>query len=230
MKKAIILFIIISFTFHKLKAQESPNGFSLNRLEIGIEGGPDLAFQVGGYASVFQNAPLISFSTGCDGQYNFTHKFSINTGILFEQKGNYSNTPVTDNRGAPIGEAIIDRNLYDYLVLPILARYSFTETSIFFIEGGPYFGFLLNHTDYLSIEGNGMPSLTVNNYTRQDNRFDVGASLGLGIGKQMAGRFRIEIEVRGNTGITAIIPPTQVFSTGVYNESIGFLLGLRYKL
>ena len=86
------------------------------------------------------------------------------------QKGfvieDFDNPPVTFDEGTAT---------LNYLELPLLIKFNFGETAKFFVMGGPSIGYLLDHK--LVIDGEDNDDLF-----EFDNRLELGAHLGAGIG------------------------------------------------
>jgi len=231
MKISNISFIFI-FLFHFANAQDN-----LNKIDFGIEAGPDAASQRGGFQNNNQQT-LWGFSAGFTGQYNLTPKFSIRSGIGFEEKG-YSilqtfTTVINPQTGSLETDGTINGySPMDYLILPVFAKYRFGKSRIkFFAEGGPYLGYLINAEQTISYKpSTGSAYISRSNETQHYNRFEGGAGLGMGADRQITNRLKILIELRYNLGLTDIVPPsTAPGFTGIYNESVCLTLGLMYQL
>lgn len=88
------------------------------------------------------------------------------------QKGFVIEDLQIDNPPVNIEEGTASLN---YLELPLLIKFNFGETAKFFVMGGPSIGYLLDH----KIEVDGEES---NDLFEFDNRLELGAHLGAGIG------------------------------------------------
>ncbi len=219
MKKSLIIFIFV-FAAGIVHAQT-------DKLEIGIEGGPNMT----NYTLPAPNyepseANLYKFSAGITGQYDLTRHFSVKSGLIFEQKGYADVIDFTDNYGNFI-KTTNDPNIFSYLILPAFAKISFGNKLKFFVNGGPYFGFLLNNT-FISYPSNNDHPL-IFNYTDHYNRFDFGASAGMGLERKILDKFIISLEARYNYGFLTTFKYSANSPYG-RNGSADLLLGLRYRL
>ena len=100
---------------------------------------------------------------------DFNKRLALKTGFSYELKGS--------TRG--------DCRL-NYLTLPILLQLKFGRAPLFFINIGPYVGYLL-------------PVISDNDYYFKP--FDLGASIGLGIGIPISHQFGLTFEIRNNLGL-----------------------------
>src|ERR1700722_15266225 len=85
--KRVFIFVIMLFLVHYSQAQD-------DKLQIGIEGGPNAASQRGGFQNNNQKT-LWGFSAAFSAQYKVTLNFSIRSGIGFEEKGYSTSEPFT---------------------------------------------------------------------------------------------------------------------------------------
>lgn len=115
---------------------------------------------------------------------------------------------------------------FDYLVMPILLHYQFTDKNSFFVNGGPFVGYLLNAT--LTSDLN-VPELNAdvdlsNDYKKLDYGFTVGLGKHFNIGSQNS----IHLEIRNNLGL-AKINKNDVWNGGhVQTNSLSFMVGYSF--
>ena len=218
--KTLIFAVVLLFAADNSIAQ-------LNKLELGIEGGPDYCEIASG--SYQANPPGSFFSVGLTGQYNFTEKFSLKSGLMFAEKGTSNTSPITDSNGINQG-TIRFLSPLDYLVIPVLAKGTFGGKVKFFVNGGPYFGFLLSATTTTTLHYNsGQMETSSSNQLNEFNSFDMGVSGGIGI-EVPINRVSIGLELRYNQGILNIAKLGGYNGQGDQNESFDLLLDMRYKL
>lgn len=198
----------------------------VNKFDIGVEAGPSLIFLRGNDFIDNNHKPTIGFTGGLFFQYNFKKIVSLRTNIAYERKGSVLTAQATDINGNPFGEITINTN-FDYLTLPILVRATFGKKVQFFVNAGPYFGYLIKQT-FVS-KGDNIPTTTSDN-TSLDKRFDTGVSTGLGLSVPIKTKFAFSFEIRNNLGLynTSAVP---VANNGtVKTNSTNFLFGFTYKL
>ena len=210
----------------------------LNKLEPGFEAGPTAAY-VTGFIHGSETAAYINFSATVTGQYKFSDRFSIKTGIGYEGKGYAISTPlitsanINPKTGFTGTSGVI--NIYystGYLVIPVLAKATFGSNKVkFFANAGPYFGLLLGAKVIDELQYTGSKTETSSSNDRNDYQpFDMGLSAGIGIEKQVNGKLSLEIEVRYNQGLLNIAKGSGISNAGFQNETVNLLLGIRYKL
>lgn len=175
----------------------SVNG-QVSKFEIGLEGGPSLTSLRGNDILEDFNDPTIGYSGGVTFQYNFPKLISIRTNITYERKGVVAKFNAKDINGNQIGEIKAHSN-FDYLIIPVLARLNFGSKLNFFVNAGPYFGYLIKHTSFTEAF-NEFPESTMDN-TANFKRFDTGLTSGLGCGLPIKNNFTMTIEVRHNLGL-----------------------------
>ena len=228
MKKSLV-FIAALLTCCMAKAQDEANSIPFSKLQIGIEAAPAMAGQSGIPAGGTPK-PLFGFSAGFTGLYSFNESWAIWAGLGFDQKGNEITLLFTNNNGQNTGQSADIKDFFDYLDIPVLARYNFPGTLHFFANAGPYIGYLLSDIGYTTFNDNGQyPQPGPVNYTHYDKRFDAGACLGIGFNKSISDKILLELELRGNFAVTPVIPASPV-GLGIHNQSLNLLIGARYKL
>ena len=191
----IILLFITTQTF----AQQS-------KFELGVSLGSGLSTLRG--SSTIENNFKGGVSLGLMFQYNATELFSIHSNISYENKGvEVSNTEwVCTN--CPKNATILE---YEYITAPILARLNFGSKAKFFVNAGPYFGYLIN-------------------YEWVDNHFDFGLASGLGGQIDLNNKLNLSLEVRNNWGLVPVKLHPMFEGDNLYNNSINLLIGITYRL
>lgn len=197
-----------------------------NKFDIGVEGGPSLIFLRGNDFIDNNHKPTIGFSGGLFFQFNFKKVVSLRTNIAFERKGSILTSQTSDMFGNPLGEITTNTN-FDYLALPILVRATFGKKVQYFVNAGPYFGYLIKQT-FVS-KGDNIPTSTSDN-TSLDKRFDTGISIGLGLSVPIKSKFAFSFELRNNLGLYNVSAGWGGNNGTVKTNSTNFLLGFTYKL
>jgi opacity protein-like surface antigen len=202
-----------------------------NRFEVGVESGPSVVFFWGDGSPDYYGNPTIGVSSGLVFSYNFPKYLALGTNISFERKGNLFNRNVTE----PDGSVRITRHLNknDYLVVPLLARFTIGKRVKLFVNIGPYLGYLMKHTAKMNIEftaASGEHYSFENIYSSTENfsRFDIGLTTGLGVGIPIKDLVVISLEARNNTGfydVKGAPSPNEIVRT----NSTNFLLGITYQ-
>lgn len=195
------------------------------RLSIGIEGGPSL-ISLRGNSAVNSYGSGFSFAAGVAVQYNISTHFSLRTNVHFERKGTNTKVLFTDVNGATIRDGRIHLN-FDYITLPLLARYSVGERIRFMANAGPFVGYLLNQTGSFRGVGND-PSIEY--FRLQDfNRIDFGIALGVGTAIPIGSHILFSVELRDNLGLMNISKVPVIGNGSIKTNSVVLLIGLAYS-
>lgn len=198
-----------------------------SKFDIGVEGGPSLIFLRGDDLNEKLYKPNIGYSGGLFFQYNFKKIVSLRTNISYERKGAVLNAQLVEPEANIIGEVTSQTN-FDYLTLPLLVRGTFGRKVHFFLNTGPYFGFLTKQTFIIKDTKN--PTKKIDNTSFLDKRFDIGITTGIGLSIPIKTNFLISFETRNNLGLynTSAFPIAK--DLPVKTNSTNFLLGFAYKL
>jgi hypothetical protein len=197
-----------------------------NKFDIGCEGGPSLISLRGNNILKQSNKGTIGFSGGLFFQYNFKKVISIRTNIAYERKGYASTANLTDANGKVLSE--INYNaIFDYATCPILLRATFGHRIKYFVNAGPYFGFLIKQT--FVMKGANYPTTTYDN-TSQDKRLDTGISVGLGMIIPIKTQFAISFELRNNLGLYNVSAVSVANNGSIKTNSTNLNFGFAYKI
>lgn len=196
-----------------------------NKFDMGIEGSASLIFLRGNDFIEEHYQPDIGFSGGLFFQYNFKKILSLRTNVAGERKGAMYKNQLTNSNGQHIGEETIHVK-FGYLTVPVLVRASFGKKVQFFVNAGPYFGFLIRQI-YENQEYN-----IIADYTEDNKRFDTGISSGIGIIVPIKTKFAFSFEARNNIGLYNVSDPLSIVRNPgpIKTNSTNFLFGFTYKL
>lgn len=189
-----------------------------NRFDVGIEGGPNLSFFIQKGAAYSGNRTATIFaSTGITFQYNCKQVFSFRTGISYQQKG--YQTPVYGQENAK------STSRFDYLTLPFLVRATFGKKVHFFLNMGPYVGFLFGKTDRLIMDY----YTPMGNEKKDYKPLDFGFAGGLGMAVPIKKHWLISLEARNYFGMVDIhiYPGVNGY---VLTNTTDLNLGVAYRL
>jgi hypothetical protein len=198
--------------------------FGQSKIAIGVEGGPNIIFLRGNEIMNQFYDPTIGFSGGATFQYNLGTIVSLHTGLSYERKGAaIRDVVLVDQTGNPTGSYTAHFN-YNYLNLPILVRASFGEKTQFFVNAGPYIGYLINQMV--------VNSDTKKKYdnTKSNKKIDMGVSAGLGILIPFGEKLAFTLELRNNLGLYNV-SALQFYPEGaIKTNSTNFLIGFTYRI
>ncbi len=195
-----------------------------NKIQIGLETGPGLKSLRGN--DFLNNEQSIGFSAGLAFQYDFTRLMSFRTNISYERKGTTQRMKASDANGNPIAELTAHSN-FDYITIPLLARFTYGDNISFFVNVGPYFGYLLKQEDI--IEAYGTYPKTEKDNTDNFNKLDLGISSGLGVNFPILDNLSISLELRNNLGLKDLSALPVINGGGIKVNSINLLVGVAYR-
>ncbi|MCU0433802.1 MAG: PorT family protein [Bacteroidia bacterium] len=198
-----------------------------NMLDVGTEGGFNLSTLRGNEVILDRQQTLIGFSGGVFAQYNFKKIFSIRTGAYFERKGARSEFELIDINGNPIG-TYRGQSRFDYFTVPLLLRANFGKKINWFVNAGPYAGFLIKQTDYTEAINN-IPENTAD-LTEFFKKNDFGISFGAGIHYPLNDNLTLSFEARNNLGLVNISDLPLIGGGEINTNALNFLFGFHYKL
>ena len=116
--------------------------YAQNKIRTGINAGATYSKFRGN--QLIDNADAkIDFLIGVSFEYYLKDNLSIKTNLNYERKSFNNQSFGIDQFGFPTNEVEITTN-FDYLTLPILVKYEFGNSKTFFLNGGPFLGFLLS--------------------------------------------------------------------------------------
>lgn len=197
-----------------------------NKFEVGLEMGPSLISLRGNDFLDKNNDISFGFSSGFTFQYNFPKLISIRTNISFERKGLTTQGTATDEYGNQIGE-ITFHSKFDYLTIPLLVRLTFGKKINFFINAGPYIGYLIQQKNV--IEAFGEYPKTETDNTDNFKRTDFGITTGLGARFPIKSKLFLSLEIRNNLGLTNISSVPVVNDGTIKTNSTIILIGIEYR-
>lgn len=205
---AIIILFFISFL-----------GFGqTNKMDIQVEGGPSL---ISVYGNFFDTKPTLNgFTGGLYINYNINKSLSIKSGIIYERKGYKDSFNATLANGSSAGVFEYVNNL-DYLIMPLLIRANYGNNIRFFVNGGPYLGYLANQQSIASY----LPSSGKIGGILTEKKIDLGISTGIGCAVPINDLLSISFEGRNNLALISL------FDGGkINNNSTNFIFGITYYL
>ncbi|MFK7781477.1 porin family protein [Psychroserpens sp.] len=202
------LIVILLFFFTNLSAQ--------NDFKIGINIGLNYPDIRGNEFAKFNNFK-VGYLFGISLDYYLRENLSIKANVNYERKIKKIELTFFDNQALETGTENYDE-VFEYINIPILIKYEFGNSK-FFINGGPFFNYLLNNKideDY--------PNNDSGLATKQ-KKIDFGFSAGIGTNISLNQKNDLIIEIRNDLGVidTGGVP-NQVNGT-VKTNAIKLILG-----
>jgi len=180
-----------------------------SRFKFGIQAGLNYSDFRGydvpaGFSPFYSESPAFAYLGGLHLEYQIKPQLSLKIEVNYERKSQKADNTVQlieIDEPAKTYTFTSKRN-HDYLVVPILMKYSFTEQDSFYVNGGPFIGLLLksNLTNDLE-EIDGM-EIGTDDTTDLHKKTDLGLSIGIGKTFDLNGKNFFFIELRENLGLT----------------------------
>jgi hypothetical protein len=197
MKKALFL-ALFSTPFLVLQAQ-------IHRYEIGVNIGPNLTRLHGNGLSRYYDWRF-TFTENVSFQYNLTKSFALYTNIAYESKGcTGKNMKLIDSSGTNRGSNNPFDFNYQYLTMPVLIRYITSGQYKFFVNAGPYVGYLLKYVETLN-------DVEVNR-TSDMHKIDLGFTTGIGTLLPVNDHWSVSIELRNSLGFYNVRKSQEIYQT-----------------
>lgn len=225
MKKGIVvLFVLFSlFTF----AQTT-------KFRFGVHAGLNYS-GLRGYTipaditSQYDESAAFGYLGGISLAYPLKEKVSLRVELNYERKTQKADNLVEIRNSFDEPAQLYDftsKRHFDYLVMPILLHYQFTDKNSFFVNGGPFVGYLLKATLTSDIEA---PELNADVDLSNDyKKLDYGLTVGLGKHFDIGSQNSIHLEIRNNLGL-AKINKNDVWNGGhVRTNSLSFMVGYSF--
>lgn len=171
-----------------------------------------------------------SKATGLNSELNtnnslFTHFTALNKEIYRRER--YYIKSKFSGRTEPLLKTTNIKLGYKYVVLPIPVKESILNKHSFLLNSSPFVSVLLNRKSIYSLTYNYYDEIGSD---QPDSLFDLGVSIGAGIRVPITSKFLLDVGVRDELGLLNLdgfILGTNSFSQ---NNSIGVILGLKYKI
>ena len=187
-----------------------------SQIKIGVNAGATYSKFKGNV--LIENADAgISFLIGASFEYYLYESLSLKTNLNYERKSFNTKIPEFDDIGFPTGGEVKITTNFDYLTLPIMAEYEFGNSKKFFVNGGPFLGFLLSTKS----KADNFPYY---DSTLLNKKIDIGLSFGIGTKIYLNDRSSLNIELRENLGLINI-SDVEVFDNGtIKTNSLNLIL------
>ena len=196
-------------------------------IRVGVRGGWNYSFtnvEVGGLNVKGRNG----INVGGVFEYWVSDLFAIHTDVLYNMKGNKW------ERDLLVGTAEYTWE-FDYLSIPVLAKFAFGSQAKFYLVVGPEFSFLLSGKENREGEGWGFPNPEPGETDLKEymNSFEFAGVFGFGVD------FNVEpvvlfIDIRGSLGFTDIFketpPDVQVEEGSIIHLVPSVSVGVLYPL
>jgi hypothetical protein len=153
------------------------------------------------------------FNLGVSAAYYIDEEWSIRARLQYDKKG-WDNDVFVDNLGT---EWISDYTL-NYMTLPITANYHFGNKNNWYLNVGPYVGFLMNAEE----------SSHNTDVSNEYKSTDFGISMGIGVKIPVSNKLKLFFEIESQSGFSDIFDiPTDY---NVQNSRTSINVGLNFLM
>lgn len=156
----------------------------------------------------------VAFNFGGSAEYYFSESWGIKAKVIYDRKG-WDNGFITDGSTGQVFRTDIN---VDYLTIPVMANWHFGRTNNWYLNFGPYVGFLMSAND-----------------TRFDtdlkddfNSTDAGLALGIGVKIPVSNFIKVFIEYDMQAGFSDIYKNN--YDDNVFNSRDAINVGINFML
>ncbi len=205
MRRLLFIAIITSFALSSASAQKKGD------FELGIGLGVNLS-NVSTMDGKTKSSSLTSFNTGVSGEYYFSDRWGLKTKLIIDNKGWADGFIQTQS-----GTTTTDFKL-NYITIPVMANWHFGSSRNWYLNFGPYIGFLMSAKD---------SELSIDNKSAFKST-DLGLALGIGYKFKINNNTKFFVEYQEQAGVTDIFKTN--LGDPVRNGRTSFNLGLTFML
>ena len=195
--------------------------FSQNEMRVGVNSGATLS-KFRGNDIIKNTNPGIGFLIGLSFEYSLSQNISLKTNLNYSRKS-FSNTSNGFELHGFSSKEIKTRTNYDYLELPILIKYVVDNSERFFVNGGPFLGYLLKAESKTK-------GFLDNDSTVLNKKMDLGLSIGIGTIFRFDDKNNLSIELRNNLGLINISDVKVYRNETVKTNSLNLILGWNFEM
>jgi len=158
--------------------------------------------------------PGTGFNLGGSMDYYFSNSWSIKAKLIYDQKG-WDNDVIQDINSGYYYPTNYNVN---YLTVPVMANWHFGNKRNWYLDFGPYVGFLLNAKD----------TQYGTDVTSSFNSTDFGLALGIGVKVPVSNKIKLFFELDGQGGVTDIFKYNQY--SEVTNSRTSLNIGINFLM
>jgi hypothetical protein len=183
------------------------------------------------FNQVYSESPAFAYLGGINIEYKIKERLSLKFELNYERKSQKAdnNIEIRENfDDLPQTYKFTSKKNYDYLIIPVLLKYNFTAQNSFYVNGGPFLGYLLKSqiTNNLNVPNFNSDDLDT---TKDNKKVDFGLSFGLGKIIDLNNNKAINIELRENLGLSNT-SNIDVWNGGnVKTNSVNLIVGLIFN-
>lgn len=207
--------------------------FSQKRKTFGINAGVTYSKFRG------MDVPLVKYDfdygyvVGISYEYYFKDNLAIKMNLSYDRKVSKGSVDVELRESLDDPARLVDVTFnfnYNYLTLPVLLKYEFKNSHGIFINGGPFFGYLMD-SEFVGEAIDGIQSEGYRESTTNlNNQFDFGFTTGIGKTFQLKNKNSLVVEFRNNLGLSKTNKDNTFDENTVRSNSYNLLVGWAFDL
>jgi len=186
-------------------------------IELGGDVGLNISTISNGQDNNYNNntaAHNVGINLGVSADYYFSAKWSIKAKIIYDQKGDDNDYYVDPTNG----QTYPTNYRLDYITIPVMANWHFGRTRNWYLNFGPYIGFLTSAT--ATATGSDVKSML--------NSTDAGLAFGIGVKIPISDNTKFFAEYQGQAGIANLVTNDQ--GSSIENENYAINVGIAFNL
>lgn len=196
-----------------------------NKIRFGVQGGMTYSSLRGNKSAENLNSG-IDFLVGVSLEYQIKERLSLIANVSYDRKSvnDKSYIEIIENPEDPgfYGKVKIIAN-YQYLSIPVLLKYDFGDNDSFYINGGPFLGYLLK--SQLSNDYDNSSTDT----TDDNKKMDFGLTFGIGKTFKLNSNQEITVEIRDNLGLSNTSKIGVVDNGSIKTNSLNLICGWSFN-
>ncbi|WP_339836935.1 porin family protein [uncultured Flavobacterium sp.] len=206
MKKQLLTAVIAVFGLLTANAQEGGD------FELGLGLGVNFA-NVSTINGQSNATSKISFNAGASGEYYFSDRWGVKAKLIYDNKGWADGYILDENNIVTTTDFKLN-----YLTVPVMANWHFGSNRNWYLNFGPYVGFLMSAED----------SALGLDLKEGFKSTDFGAAFGIGHKIEIADNIKLFIEYDGQSGFSDIFEENA--GEAIRNGRSSFNLGVLFSL
>ncbi|MEO7977716.1 porin family protein [Flavobacterium sp.] len=207
-----------------------------SKIKFGFQGGLNYSNFRGytipsSFNQFYSESPAFAYLFGVNFEYKIQGKLGLKLELNYERKSQKADQSIELRENFDDPSQIYNftsRKNYDYLILPILLKYNFTNKNSFYLNGGPFIGYLLKSKITNDLNAPGINSDDVDT-TKDNKKTDVGISLGLGKNFDLGENKTINVEIRENLGLANTNKKPLWNGGNAKTNSINLIVGISFN-
>jgi hypothetical protein len=205
---------------------------SAQNIKIGVNAGGTFSGFRGLEVPTLNYGPGFGFLGGLTFEYQLSERLSLCVNPAYHRKSNKAKSQYETKSNFDDPWIVHDQTItfnYDYVSMPIMAKYS-VGTEGFFIDGGLFVAYLLKSEAKSKSDPplEGQPDPTIST-TSGNNKLDFGLSVGMGKSFQLGGSNALVIELRDDLGF-AKINNTNYSGSTINSNALNLIVGWSFNL